>query len=333
MSRGASPLLAVEDLSVTFTGLHREPVTVVDHISYEVEAGASFGIVGESGSGKSVSAMSILRLLPQQSTRLSGAIRFEGRDVLTMPDKELAQLRGGEVGVVFQDPMSALDPVFTIGEQISESLRRHRGTSRAVARRQCIEMLDHVGITDAPRRFDEYPHQLSGGMRQRAMIAMALINEPKLLIADEPTTALDVTIQAQILRLLTRLRKESGLALILISHDIDVVVSMCERVVTMYAGQIVEAGPAEDVVEDPRHPYTRALLESAPRPGLERKAELPAIVGTPPSPRNFPTGCRFRPRCPVATQGCELPQSLEARDGRAVRCWRAQHLVKERAHG
>jgi peptide/nickel transport system ATP-binding protein/oligopeptide transport system ATP-binding protein len=318
-----APLLEIDDLRLHFY-TRDGVVRAVDGVSYHVKAGETLAVVGESGCGKSVTAQSILRLVPSPPGRyVSGQIRFEGRNLLDLDMAEMRNLRGAEISMIFQEPMSSLNPVYTVGDQIGETLRLHRGMSRSAARAAAIDLLAEVGIPDASTRVDEYPHQLSGGMRQRVMIAMAIACAPKLLIADEPTTALDVTIQAQILELLAQLRRTHGMAVLLITHDLGVVAEVCDRVVVMYAGQIVETGSVEDIFARPAHPYTRGLLGSLP--SIEaRGRRLTSIPGTVPSPLTWPAGCRFRARCPLAGAGCEAPQALASvgGNGRMARCWR-----------
>src|SRR5690606_19213533 len=283
---------------------------------------------GESGSGKTVTGLALLGLLPPAHTEIKGEILLEGRNLVGLPERELRTLRGRQIGMVFQEPMSALDPVFTIGQQISEGVRQHFKISRQAARERAVEMLDKVGIPAARKRLDEYPHQLSGGMRQRAMLAVALACEPRLLIADEPTTALDVTIQAQILDLMGKLSEETHTAILFISHDLGAVSEVCERMLTMYAGEMVEDAMIDSVLHRPRHPYTSGLLRSLPRFG--RKGEpLPSIGGRVPPPDAMPAGCRFADRCPHAIDPCRLPQvPLPVPGGGVVRCHRhdALHL-------
>jgi peptide/nickel transport system ATP-binding protein len=291
-------------------------------------------MIGESGSGKSMTALAVLGLLPP-GARVEGEVLFRGTDLLTLPRAELAALRGNGISMVFQEPMTALDPVFTIGQQIAQVLRSHQDVGRRAARERAIEMLDAVGIPDPARRFGEYPHQLSGGMRQRAMIAMALIGEPELLIADEPTTAVDITIQAQLLDLLERLGQERGTSILLISHDIGVVAELCRRVVVLYAGQVVEASTTDALLERPRHPYASGLMWAAPRLGTRRQ-RLHAIRGRVPQPDQLPPGCRFEPRCDHAEPACHDPVPLgvvrekgcqsSPFHARAVRCRRAEEL-------
>jgi oligopeptide/dipeptide ABC transporter ATP-binding protein len=306
------PLLDVRDLHTEFrTGAG--VVRAVDGISYTVGPGETVAIVGESGSGKTVGALSLLRLIPDPPGRITrGEIRFAGRDLLQLSDEEIRRVRGGEIGMIFQEPMTSLNPVLTIGRQITETIEQHRRTDRAAAQRRAVELLSMVGIADPARRLKQYPHQLSGGMRQRVMIAIALACEPKLIIADEPTTALDVTIQAQILELMKELTRRLDVALIIITHNLGVVARYANRVNVMYAGRIVESGPAEQIYHHPRHPYTLALLRSVPRLDRPRQARLDPVDGQPPDLTRLDGGCSFRPRCRFAVEACALsPPSLE----------------------
>jgi peptide/nickel transport system ATP-binding protein len=299
---------------------------VVSDVSFTVKPGERLGIVGESGCGKTVTALSILGLLPRRTARVRGEIDFAGRDLVAMNERALRQVRGRHIGMVFQEPMTALDPVFTVGEQIAETLRCHFPLSRREARERAVAALAAVGIS-APRHcVDQYPQSLSGGMRQRVMIAMALVCEPGLLIADEPSTALDVTVQAQIVELLLELSGRTGIALIFISHNIGLIAEACTRMLTMYAGQVVEDGPVDDILDRPLHPYNSGLLRSLPRLSA-RKAALPAIPGRVPSAADMPAGCRFAPRCRFAEGQCAQPQALERAGDRGVRCWRHAALV------
>jgi peptide/nickel transport system ATP-binding protein len=293
------PLLRVEDLHVEFV-TDDGVVHAVDGITYQVYPGRTLGIVGESGSGKTVSSLTTIGLTRAQGARISGRILFEGRDLVTLPDEELRKLRGNDVAMIFQDPLSSLHPLYKVGRQLSEAVLAHRDVSKAQARRRAIEMLGLVGIPDPQRRVDDYPHEFSGGMRQRAMIAMALANDPKLLIADEPTTALDVTVQAQILALMERLQRELGMAIVIITHDMGVVAEMADDIAVMYAGRIVETASAKLVFENPEHPYTWGLLRSIPSLDRPRGEDLVPIPGTPPSLINRPSGCHFHPRCAYA---------------------------------
>ena len=290
----AAPLLEVDDLQVFF-GSGRSQVQAIDSVGFSVRPGERLGIVGESGCGKSVTGLALLGLLPRFSSRATGKVTFEGRDLMQLRRWQMRAVTGARIGVVFQEPMRALDPVFTVGEQISETLRAHVPIGKKEARERVIEALAEVGIAAPERRYDDYPHSLSGGMQQRAMIAMALICRPRLIIADEPTTALDVTVQAQIIDLLYRINEETGTALIFITHDLGVVAELCERVLVFYAGQIVEDAPIEDVYRAPRHPYTSALFQSMPSLGV-RGRPLPSIGGRVPSLADLPSGCPRTPR-------------------------------------
>ncbi|MEX0893577.1 MAG: ABC transporter ATP-binding protein [Gemmatimonadota bacterium] len=300
----------------------------VDGLSFSVAEGEMLGIVGESGCGKSVTSLSVMRLVPTPPGEIleGSSIRFRGRELLELSEKEMRAVRGNDIGMIFQEPMTSLNPVFKVGEQIAETLRLHRGMNRKEARARAVEMLELVGIPAPAERVDDYPHQLSGGQRQRVMIAMALACEPDLLIADEPTTALDVTIQAQILELLADLRERLGMAVVLVTHDLGVVAEVCDRVLVMYAGQIVEEGPVEAIFRDPRHPYTEGLLQAIPRlsHSSERLAVIPGIV---PAATDWPTGCRFHDRCPYGWELCvqQPPPLLEAPDARRSRCWLEEH--------
>jgi len=322
--------LDVRDLRTEFrTGAG--VVHAVDGISYSVEPGETVAIVGESGSGKSVSALSLLRLIPDPPGRISGGeVWFGGRDLLRLSDSEMRQVRGGEIGMVFQEPMTSLNPVLTIGRQITETLEQHRGANRAECERRAIELLGLVGIADAARRLKQYPHQLSGGMRQRIMIAIALACDPKLIIADEPTTALDVTIQAQILELMQRLTRQLGVALVIITHNLGVVARYADRVNVMYAGHIVESGPAEAIYHHSRHPYTIALLRSVPRLDRPRQARLDPVDGQPPDLARLGQGCAFRPRCHLAAEVCATARpALETcgAAGQSTACWQSEALA------
>lgn len=325
-SAPAPRLLDVRGLSLSFaTGDGELPIT--RNVSFSIAPGERVGIVGESGCGKTVTGLSLLRLLPPQSARVKGEILFEGTDLARLSSRKMRAVRGRDIAMIFQEPMSALDPVFTVGDQISEAYRAHFPVSRAEGRERAIAALAEVGIPAPERRCDEYPHQLSGGMRQRVMIAMALICKPKLLIADEPTTALDVTVQAQITDLLRSLSERTGTALIFITHDLGVVAEVCTRMITMYAGEVVEDAPVDDALMRPRHPYTSGLLRSLP--GLsQRRGVLSSIPGRVPPPNRMPAGCRFRPRCSHAAAGCEHEQPMiDVEPGRGARCWRSPDLV------
>ena len=290
-------LLRVRDLTVTFRSRGRRDVRAVDGISYDLAPGSTTGIVGESGSGKSVSSLAALGLLPKRGVEVTGTVEYRGRDLLTLPDRELRDLRGSEIAMVFQDPMSSLNPVLTIGRQLTEVLERHEGMKGEAARARAVELLESVGIPDARRRLKAYPHQLSGGMRQRVMIAIALACSPRLLIADEPTTALDVTISAQILELLRRLVVDTQTALVLITHDLGVVAGICDTVHVMYSGRIVESAPRRSLFAEPGHPYTHGLLASVPRLDQPRGEPLHPIPGSPSDTLPWAEGCAFAPRC------------------------------------
>ncbi|MGH2833743.1 MAG: ABC transporter ATP-binding protein, partial [Solirubrobacteraceae bacterium] len=293
------PLLRVEDLRVQFPtedGL----VHAVDGITYQVMPGRTLGIVGESGSGKSVCALTTLGLTRRMGARISGRILFQGQDLATLSEERLRQIRGGELAMIFQDPLSSLHPFYKVGRQLIEAVQAHRPLSKAKARERAIELLDLVGIPDPHTRVDEYPHEFSGGMRQRVMIAMALANDPKLLIADEPTTALDVTVQAQIMALLGRLQRELGMSIVIITHDLGVVAQMADDIAVMYAGRIVETAPVKPLFAAPEHPYTWGLLRSIPTLAGPREEQLVPIPGTPPSMISRPSGCHFHPRCPYS---------------------------------
>ncbi|MGE5511845.1 MAG: ABC transporter ATP-binding protein [Bacteroidota bacterium] len=321
----AAPLLELSDLHVSFSGDSGRITHAVQGVGLSLARGKTLGLVGESGSGKSVTALSIMRLLPKESASIRGHIRFEGRELLTLSEREMQDLRGNRVAMIFQEPMTSLNPSYTVGDQIGESLQRHRGLNRAAARRQAIALLERVRIPSAAARVDEYPHKLSGGMRQRVMIAMALACEPALLIADEPTTALDVTIQAQILDLLRMLQAETGTAILLITHDLGVVAEMADEVAVMYAGEIVERGSVAAVLSAPEHPYTAGLLGSIPRLST-RRDRLSTISGTVPNLSTTFVGCRFAPRCPFADDRCasETQQlRMIGSSDRLSRCWKA----------
>jgi len=320
----APPLLAVEDLRVAFEGDRGFLTQAVAGVSFALSRGRTLGIVGESGCGKSVTALAIMRLLPKPSARVSGAVLFEGRELQQLPERRMQDLRGNRLAMIFQEPMTSLNPSFTVGDQIGEVLQRHRGMSASAARRAAIAMLERVRIPSPQVRVDEYPHKLSGGMRQRVMIAMALACAPALLIADEPTTALDVTIQAQILDLLAKLREETGTAVILITHDLGVVAETCDEVAVMYAGEIVELAPAEGLFAAPQHPYTVGLLGSIPLLNAARE-RLTTISGSVPALSGAFAGCRFAGRCPFAEARCraEQPPLTAVGTGRLSRCWRA----------
>ena len=316
-------LLEVQELKVHFE-TDDGVVKAVDGVSFAVEQGQTLGIVGESGCGKSVANMTILGLTRAPNAEISGRILFEGQDLNKLEAEQLRAVRGNEIAMIFQDPLTSLHPFHKVGKQILEAILTHQDVSKQVARRRAVELLGLVGIPDAQRRLDEYPHEFSGGMRQRAMIAMALVNDPKLLIADEPTTALDVTIQAQILALIERLQHELGMAVILITHDLGVIAEVADEVNVMYAGRIVETGTLDQIFYDPQHPYTWGLLGSLARPDRPRVPRLSQISGQPPSLLAPPQGCHFRPRCPHAFDRCTEVPRLEVRGGEAGhadRCW------------
>ena len=328
MSGGPGAILEVRDLHTQFSTLDGV-VRAVDGVSFDVARGETLGIVGESGCGKSVTAMSILRLIPPETGRIaSGSIRFEGEELTALSEEEMKRLRGHRISMIFQEPMTSLNPVLTVGTQIAENVVRHMGVPWKAARERAFEMLDLVRIADARRRLDEYPHQLSGGMRQRVMIAMALSCDPQVLIADEPTTALDVTIQAQILDLMVELKEKTGTAIVLITHDLGVVAETTERVVVMYAGRKVEEAPVEALFAEPLHPYTRGLMRAIPRLDVEADAagtrpRLQEIPGLVPILTRPIVGCAFAPRCGFATDRCrrDAPPLLDAGAGHLVACW------------
>jgi peptide/nickel transport system ATP-binding protein len=318
-----APLLAVRDLRVTFMTDEGE-VPAVDGVSFSLEAGRTLGLVGESGCGKSITALSIMGLLPASGRVAGGEIRFDGADLLTLPAKHLRELRGNTLSMIFQEPMTSLNPAFTVGQQIVEGILQHRPVSRAEAKRLAIDGLRRVRIPSPEARFDDYPHRLSGGMRQRVMIAMALACQPRLLIADEPTTALDVTIQAQILDLMRTLRAETGTAIILITHDLGVVAELADDVAVMYAGRVVERAPVGALFATPQHPYTVGLLGSIPKLHLEQE-RLATIEGQVPNPATPIAGCRFHPRCPFADAHCRRadPSLADVGTAHQAACWKA----------
>src|SRR5262245_55299242 len=322
---GRQPLLSVRDLSVAFHDGERW-AQMLNNVSFDVEPGEIVGIVGESGCGKSLTALSILSLLPRRGCARTGQILFEGRDLVPLGEAAMRKVRGRRIGMIFQEPMSALDPVFTVGDQITETVRTHFSVSRKEALDRAVEALGAVGIPSPRNVAAMYPMSLSGGMRQRVMIAMALVCEPRLLIADEPTTALDVTIQAQIMDLLVELSQRTGTALLFITHNLGLVAETCARMLTMYAGQVVEDGPVDEILSRPLHPYTAGLLGSLPQQ-RHRKSKLPSIPGRVPSVNEMPAGCRFAPRCGYVEAPCREPQNLVVRGERHVRCWRSDALV------
>jgi peptide/nickel transport system ATP-binding protein/oligopeptide transport system ATP-binding protein len=296
-----APLLSVRNLTVRIGN-----ITPVQDVSFDVSAGEVLGVVGESGSGKSLMLRAILRLLPHIA-QTSGTVVWRGRDLTTLAEPEMRTLRGGEIAIVFQEPMSALNPVLTVGRQITESLAEHRGLRGRAARARAAGLMDLVGIPDARRRLSSYPHEFSGGMRQRAMLGIALAAGPKLLLADEPTTALDVTIQDQILKLLLRLRRELSMSVVLVTHDLGIVAETCDRVAVLYSGRMMETGPVETILSRPAHPYTLGLINSVPH-AKDARQHLTAIPGTPPDPLHLPSGCRFAPRCVLASPDCAREQ-------------------------
>ncbi|MCY6381905.1 ABC transporter ATP-binding protein [Hoeflea prorocentri] len=317
-----APLLCLDGLRVAFPAGNGE-VEALRGVDLSIGPGECLGLVGESGSGKSLSAFATMGLLPTQARVTGGKVMFAGHDLLEMNEREMERLRGNDLSMIFQEPMTALNPVMHVGEQIGAPLRRHLGLSRKAARERAIEQLDLVGIPDPGVRVDNFPHEMSGGMRQRTMIAMALACEPRLLIADEPTTALDTTIQAQIIELLNRLRSELGLSILMITHDLGVVAEMADRVAVMYGGQVVEECPVADLFDDPLHPYSKGLLRSTPDIDMPADSRLATISGAVPHLTELPSGCTFHPRCPESLDICSKQQPLEIRlgDSRRVACW------------
>jgi oligopeptide/dipeptide ABC transporter ATP-binding protein len=328
-------LLDVRNLR-TFFHLRDSTARAVDGVSFSLDSGKTLGVVGESGCGKSVTALSILRLIPSPPARIeSGEILFQGKNLLDLDEDAMRSIRGAEIGMIFQEPMSALNPVFPVGDQVAEVLRLHRGASRDEARLEAIRLLDQVGIPSAASRARDYPHQMSGGMLQRAMIAMALACDPALLIADEPTTALDVTVQAQILELLRELQESRGMAILIITHDLGVVAEMADDIVVMYAGQVVESASVERLFAHPAHPYTEGLLRSIPKIGdIQRSRPLDSIEGSVPSASNWPEGCRFHPRCPYAHPECATaaPELETFEEGHETRCRFAREIFDPHAN-
>lgn len=318
------PLAELDGLCVRF-GSGPDATQAVRGVSLRVMPGEVVCLLGESGSGKSVSLRALMRLLPPQA-RVEGSVRVDGQDVMALPGPALRALRGGTAAMVFQEPMTALDPVYTVGQQIGESVRQHLGLGRAAARARAQEVLEMVRVPDAARRLDAYPHQLSGGLRQRVVIAMALSCRPRLLLADEPTTALDATVQIQVLVLLRDLQRELGMGMVIVTHDLGVAAEVADRVAVMYAGQVVEQGPVRDVLRRPAHPYTQGLLASVIREGA---GEIGAIPGAPPDLRRPPPGCAFAPRCPAVLDACRIavPEERHVADGRTARCIRVGGLV------
>ena len=325
-SEAGAALLEIRGLEVEFRTI-AGPVHAVNGVDLDVRAGEIVGLVGESGSGKSVLSRAVMGLLPRRTTSIRGSIRMTGDELVGLPERTYRRVRGERIAMVFQDPMTALDPLYPAGDQVAEALRFHFGLGRSAARERVRELFGQVGL-DADAVLDSHPHQLSGGMRQRVMIAMALACEPELLIADEPTTALDVTIQAQILDLLGELVRERGMALMLITHDLGVIRALCERAVVLYAGQVAEAGPVESLFAQPRHPYSAGLAASIPRIG-ERRRRLPQIIGTPPDPTAIPPACPFSPRCPIALEICrrERPPLRFVGPAHSAACHRSDELA------
>ncbi len=323
-------LLEINDLATHFF-TQEGVVKAVDGVSYELEEGEVLGVVGESGCGKSVSALSIMRLVANPPGRtVRGEVIFEGEDLLKMDDAEMRSVRGNKIAMVFQEPMTSLNPVLTIGRQLTETLELHLGMTKDQSRSRASELLQRVGIPDAESRLKDYPHQFSGGMRQRVMIAMALSCDPRLIIADEPTTALDVTIQAQILELMQDLASDFGTAMIIITHNLGVVARYAHRVIVMYAGKIIETGDSREIYHDPKHPYTLGLLASVPRLDETERTRLEAIEGLPPNLVNMPAGCSFAPRCRFAIEQCieEAPTLVDTGDGHTAACWRSRELAE-----
>lgn len=319
-------LLDVQHLGVRFRTEFGQ-VQAVQNVSFSVGKGETLAVVGESGCGKSVTALALMRLL-DRSASIEGSALFEGEDLLSLSEKSMQQVRGARIGMIFQDPMTALNPVFTVGDQIAEGVLVHRGCSKQEARARALEMMDLVGIPDSARRIDQYPHEFSGGMRQRAMIAMAIANSPSLLIADEPTTALDVTVQAQVMEVLRNVQESIGLTMILITHDLGLVAGYADRIQVMYAGQLVETGDRDQIFYETRNPYTRALLDSIPSQLGEPGTELKTIGGNPPSLLSPPVGCLFQPRCLHAIAECRevRPELERVGDGHLSRCLRGEEL-------
>ena len=325
------PLLEVKNLITQFS-TEAGPVRVVDDVSFHINEGEILGLVGESGCGKSITALSIMRLIPSPGEIAEGEVLFGGRDILQMPDTELRTVRGREIAMIFQEPMTSLNPVLTIARQLMEPLRLHMGMTKEAARERAIELLEMVGIPDAGDRIDDYPHRMSGGQRQRVMIAIAMSCNPKLLIADEATTALDVTIQAQILEMMAKLTKEIGTALLIITHNLGVVARFADRVNVMYSGRIRESGTVDTIFENPRHPYTVGRLDSIPRFDEEERERMRTIEGEIPDPANRPSGCTFRTRCRWVADDCATldPQLISFEDDHNVACWKAESVSRDR---
>jgi peptide/nickel transport system ATP-binding protein len=321
----SEPMLQIRDLRVTFTG-GAKPVRAVDGVDLRVERGEAVALLGESGSGKSVTLRSILRLHPTRRTRIDGSIRVDGTEVTGLEGAALSDFRGRVASMIFQEPMLALDPVYSLGDQIVESILRHERVSREEARARALRLFEQVRIPSPERRLDAYPHEMSGGMRQRAMIALALACDPKLLLADEPTTALDATVQVQVLLLLRELQHQRGLSMVFVTHDIGVAVEVADRIAVMYAGRIVETGSVRDVIRSPRHPYTRGLLSTRAHGGRLSGMRLPTIAGSPPDLADLPPGCAFAPRCALAVGSCgaQAPDAVSVGPAHEVRCLRTE---------
>jgi oligopeptide/dipeptide ABC transporter ATP-binding protein len=321
MESRVSPLLQVSHLRTSFF-TDKGEIRAVDDVSFSIQAGQTLALVGESGCGKSVAALSIMRLIASPGRVVGGAVYFKGKNLLELQEKDMRRIRGKSIGMVFQEPMTSLNPVMSIGDQVGEVLKIHTTLSERELRKEVVGLLGKVRISAPERRIDQYPHEMSGGMKQRVMIAMALACQPDLLIADEPTTALDVTIQAQVLDLLADLQKEMGMAILLITHNLGVVAQFAQDVIVMYASKIAERAPVKELFRNPTHPYTRMLLNSLPRPG-ERRARLEAIPGTVPSPLQYPPGCHFSSRCPEVMDHCPLqpPPTVQVGDSHETVCW------------
>lgn len=329
-----APWLSIRNLGVTFTGGTR-PVRAVNDVSLDVRAGEAVALIGESGSGKSVTMRAVMRLNPEKRAKIEGSILVGGQDVMKMSARQLSQFRGAEAAMIFQEPLLALDPVYTLGDQIVETIRRHEPVSRAEARARALELFERVRIPSAARRLDSYPHEMSGGMRQRAMIALALSCRPKLLLADEPTTALDATVQIQVLLLLRELQRDLGLSIVFVTHDIGAAVEIADRIAVMYAGQIVEEATARDLIRTPRHPYTLGLLKSRAHDAMVKGSRLDAIPGSPPDLANLPPGCPFAPRCTLAAPVCTAaaPALQDIGPGHLARCARLDQTVPQPSRG
>lgn len=324
----APPLIDIQNLKVTFTG-GPKPISAVNGVDLALERGQTLAILGESGSGKSVTLRALLRLNPEKRTRVEGRIAVGGEDVLAMKARELQAFRGRTVSMIFQEPALALDPVYTLGHQIAETIVKHKGGSYADARRRALDLFERVRIPSPERRLENYPHEMSGGMRQRAMIALALACNPTVLLADEPTTALDATVQIQILLLIRELQREFGIAVIFVTHDIGVAVEVADRVAVMYGGRIVETGPVRDIIRRPRHPYTIGLLKSRAHDAMARGTRLDAIPGSPPDLANLPPGCAFAPRCRLALPACSeaMPDPVAVGEAHEARCFRTDQTL------